>query len=286
MTSFALLLVLTAAVIHATWNLLAKRAGGGVAFVWLFTTLAAIIYTPLAIAFISFQQPEIGTTELGFILGSAIIHLGYFILLQQGYRTGDLSLVYPLARGTGPMLATLTAIIFLGERPTAIALVGIVLIAVGVLLLTGNPRQLKHTNALRSIGYALLTGILIATYTIWDKHAVSHLLIPPLLYDWSVNVSRAGLLLPIARHQWSEVRREWQTHRLEAVGIALLSPLSYILVLIALVFSPVSYIAPAREISILIGAVMGSHLLAEGEVRSRLTAASAMVIGVVMLAVG
>lgn len=286
MTSFALALILAAAVIHAGWNLLAKRAGGGVAFVWLFATLSTLVYAPFAIAIVIFQRPHIGATELLFIIGSATIHIGYFLLLQRGYRTGDLSLVYPLARGTGPMLSTLTAIVFLGERPTAIALTGAILIAVGVFLFTGNPRQLGNTGAVQAVTYALLTGVLIPSYTIWDKYAVSALLIPPVLYDWSCNLCRAGLLTPIALLKWSEVCREWNTHRPEALGVALLSPLSYILVLIALVFSPVSYIAPAREISILIGAVMGARLLAEGDTLRRLLAASVMVLGVVALAVG
>lgn len=286
MTGFALTLILIAAFVHATWNLLAKRAGGGVAFVWLFATLSVILYAPLAIAVIAFQRPHMGAIELLFILGSTIIHIGYFLLLQRGYRTGDLSLVYPLARGTGPLLATVAAIAFLGERPTAIALTGAVLVAIGIFGFIGDLRKLRNRNALQAIAYACLTGVLIAMYTLWDKYAVSVLLVPPLLYDWSSNLGRAGLLTPIALRQWAEVRWEWRTHRLEALGIALLSPLSYILVLIALVFSPVSYIAPTREISILIGTVMGTYFLREENVLRRLIAASGMVLGVVVLAIG
>lgn len=286
MTSFALALVLASAFIHATWNLLAKRAGGGAAFLWLFAALSALFYAPIVFAVIIFQQPHISAITLLFILGSAIIHIGYFLLLQRGYRTGDLSLVYPLARGTGPIISTTAAIVFLGERPTLIALSGAILIAIGVFLFTGSPRQLRNTGSYQAVAYALLTGILIAAYTLWDKYAVSVQLIPPLLFDWSCNLGRTALLTPFALLNWEDVCMEWRTHRFEAIGVALLSPLAYILVLTALVISPVSYVAPAREISILIGAVMGTRLLKEGSAPRRLVAASTMVLGVVALAVG
>ncbi|MEZ4570853.1 MAG: hypothetical protein R2849_11105 [Thermomicrobiales bacterium] len=109
-------MILAAAVGHATWNLLAKQAGGGAA-VWLFGMLAALIYAPLALVVIVFQRPEIGPSQLVFIAGSVLLHMAYFLLLQQGYRVGDLSVVYPLARGTGPMLSTIGAVLILGEQP-------------------------------------------------------------------------------------------------------------------------------------------------------------------------
>jgi drug/metabolite transporter (DMT)-like permease len=123
-------------------------------------------------------------------------------------------------------------------------------------------------------------------YTLWDKYAVSTLLIPPLLQDFCTTLGRVLLLGPIAFRKRVEVRQEWRIHRKEAIGVALLCPLSYIMVLTALVTTPVSYIAPAREVSILIGALMGSRLLAEGDAKRRLPAAAAIVVGVMALALG
>lgn len=286
MTGFALTLILLSALIHATWNLLAKRAGGGVPFTWLFSALTVIIYTPLAAAVLILQQPRLGLVELAFIGGSAILHIAYFLALQRGYRVGDLSLVYPLARGTGPVLSTAAAILFLGEHPGLVALTGAALVAVGVFILTGGSRLLGRGNARGAIRYGLLTGTLIAAYTLWDKHAVSVLLIPPIVFDYCSNVFRTAFLTPFALGRWSEVRQEWRTHRLEAVGVASLSSLSYILVLTAMVFTPVSHVAPAREISILIGTIMGARLLAEGAAARRVAATSAMIVGVVALALG
>lgn len=287
MTGLALALVLASAVIHASWNYLAKRiGGGGTSFIWLISALAAVIYAPVGIGVILLEKPQIGLTQLGVVAVSACMHLAYFILLTRGYRAGDLSLVYPLARGTGPMLSTVAAIFLLGERPSPIAVGGALLIGCGVMILTGDPRKFRESGNGAAITYALLTGLVIATYTIWDKQAVSVMLIPPLLFDWVSNLMRASLLAPYALRNRVTVAHHWREHRFEAVTIAVLSSLSYILVLTALRFSPVSYIAPTREISILIGAFLGARLLSEGEPLRRLAAASAMMIGVAALALG
>lgn len=286
MSATALLLVLAAASIHATWNLLLKRTGGGIAFVWLFGTAASLIYAPLALAIIVFQRPQLGWVELGFMAGSAIIHIGYYLALQRGYRTGDLSLVYPLARGTGPMLATIAAITFFGERPSPLALMGAAIIIASVFVLAGGGRGARLSANGDAVIAGVVTGVCIATYTLWDKHAVSALAIPPLVFDWGSSLSRVILLGPIALRQAAEVRTLWLTSWRVILAVGLLNPLSYILVLTALVTSPVSYIAPAREISILAGALLGARLLAEKDARRRLLAAGAMVLGVITLALG
>ncbi|MGE5843935.1 MAG: EamA family transporter, partial [Syntrophaceae bacterium] len=97
MTGLALALILAAAFIHASWNLLAKRVGGGAVFVWLFAALSAAIYLPIALGVYLWQSPHIGGIEALFLLGSAVLHLFYFLLLQRGYAHGDLSMVYPVA---------------------------------------------------------------------------------------------------------------------------------------------------------------------------------------------
>ncbi len=158
MTPVALTLVLLSAVAHAVWNLCAKRAGGGALFVWLFEALAALLYAPLALYVIVAQRPRLGMLGFAFLGGSTLLHLAYYLILQRGYSVGDLSLVYPLARGTGPMLSTAAAIAFLGERPTPLALAGAALIGVGVFVLTGGARTLGKAGARSAVLYALATG--------------------------------------------------------------------------------------------------------------------------------
>jgi len=282
-TVWALILILAAAFIHATWNLLAKRASGHATFTWLFAVVSAGIYAPIAILLIVVYDEPIGWTHLGFMAGSAVLHTAYFVLLNEGYRAGDLSLVYPLARGTGPLLSSIAAILFLGERPPPAALAGALLVVAGIVVLTVDPGRVRLIDARKPVLYALVTGIFIAGYTLWDKQAVSAFSISPLLLDWGANAGRALLLTPFAVKRWDRARAEWREHRREAFGVAILAPLSYILVLTALRFTPVSYVAPAREVSILIGTAMGARLLSEGGARRRLAAASMMLLGLVAL---
>lgn len=284
MTGLAMVLVLAAALVHATWNFWAKRAGGGAAFVWLFAVFSTLFYFPLILATIFIQQPQLGRLEWLFIGGSALIHLAYFLMLQQGYRVGDLSLVYPLARGTGPTLSTLAAIIWLGERPGLIALAGAVLIIGGMFILTGGTQAFRGVGLGKAVSFGLLTGIIIASYTLWDKYAVSVLLIPPLVMDYGTALGRVLLLAPFAYRHRDRIAEVWHNHRFEAIGVGLLSPLSYILVLTAMIFTPVSYVAPTREVSTLIVALMGAHLLQESHARRRLIAAGLIVGGIVALA--
>jgi drug/metabolite transporter (DMT)-like permease len=289
MTFLALTLILVAAFFHATWNLLAKRVGseaGTAVFVWLSGSLAVVLYAPLAVAVLVYGESRLGPPELLFMLGSGVLHLGYFLLLQRGYAVGDLSLVYPLARGTGPLLATAAAIAFFGERPSLLALCGMVLIVGGVFLLTRDPKDAQRGRPGSAVAYGLATGVFIAAYTLWDKHAVSALLVPPLLQDWASNLVRALLITPLAARRRGEVRALWRAHKAAVLGVAALAPLAYILVLTALVFTPVSYVAPVREVSILIATAMGAQLLVEGDARRRLLAAGAVVAGVVALALG
>jgi drug/metabolite transporter (DMT)-like permease len=286
MTGWALTLILVAAIIHATWNLLNKQASGHATFTWLVAVLSAVFYAPASITIIEVWQLRIDFVTVGMMAGSAALHTAYFLLLNQGYRVGDLSLVYPLARGTGPLLSSLAAIVILGERPSVIALGGGLLIIGGVIILTTNLSQLRQNRAQDAVIYALVTGLFIAAYTLWDKQAVSHFGIVPLVLDWGANVGRAVLLAPFAIKYSDQAIAEWREHKYEAIAIAVLIPLSYILVLTAMRFTPVSYVAPAREISILIGTAMGARLLAEGDTKRRLVAACAMVLGVVALAIG
>ncbi|MBM4260619.1 MAG: EamA family transporter [Deltaproteobacteria bacterium] len=286
MTLWALILILVAAFIHATWNLLNKQASGHATFTWIVAVASAVLYAPLTIGMIVVWEIEIGFMQIGLMAGSAALHTAYFLLLNQGYRVGDLSLVYPLARGTGPLLSSLAAIVFLGERPSWLAMLGTALILAGVALLSFSGANFRAQGSRRAIMYALITGLFIAAYTLWDKHAVSRFALSPLALDWGANLGRAIMLTPFAIHFWPQTKIEWREHRYEAISIAALIPLSYILVLTAMQFTPVSYVAPAREISILIGTIMGTRLLAEGDATRRLTAAGAMVLGLIFLAIG
>jgi drug/metabolite transporter (DMT)-like permease len=283
-----LALVILAAVAHAGWNVLAKTASGGATFVWLFSTAAVAIWLPVVVVALLVAPGSLGPEGVAFMAGSGALHALYFVLLQRGYREGDLSLVYPLARGTGPLLSTLAALVIFSERPSALALAGGTVIIFAVLSLAGAGRGTRSEagDRRRAVAFALFTGVAIASYTLWDKQAVGPLGIQPILYYWGTNVAETVLLTPFVVHRRDEVRRTWRAYRRQALGVAVLSPLAYILVLFALAHAPVSYVAPARELSILVGAVAGTTVLAEGHRRRRLAAAGAIFVGIVALALG
>ncbi len=286
MTALALVLVLTSAVLHATWNLVAKRSIAGQPFLFLAYLVGAAAYTPFAIALLVFGHPQLGWIALVFVAMAVVLQTVYFATLTAGYRVGDLSLVYPIARATGPLLATVGAIAIFGERPSLLAMGGALAIVAGALVLTGDPRSLRARGVGPAVGYALATGVVIALYTLWDKTAVAVVLIPPLLYDWMTIGGQAIAIAPVALQRRAEVRDVWTTQRGSVVFVGIVSRLSYLLMLFALTLSPVSYVAPARETGILFGTLLGARVLSEGEGPRRLIGASGMVLGIIALALG
>lgn len=287
MTLLALILILTAAFLHAGWNLLAKRVGGGALFVWLIGVMSSLIYAPFALGLAFWQTPHFSPALAACVVATACLHVGYFVSLQRGYASGDMSLVYPLARGTGPMLATLIAIALFGERPGALALAGAALIIASVFVISGGLTGLRGPRPpAPAVTYGLITGVFIAGYTLLDKYAMSSLLIAPLIYDWLSNLGRATLLTPYALRRRGEAVTLWRSHRTAIIGVAIMSPMAYILILTAMVFTPVSYVAPAREVSILIGVLMSAHLLSEGQIRTRAIVALVMLAGIALLVLG
>lgn len=288
MTLAALALVLVAAFIHATWNYAAKRSAGGLPFVWVSSVFALGLYAVGGLGYWLWQKPELPVRVWWVIAGSGALKTLYSLLLQRAYRSGDFSLVYPLTRGTAPLLATVGAILFFGERPTPLALAGGGIIIGCVFLLTGGPQLLKTDRAhlRQGIFYGLACATCVGLYTVWDQRAVAHLKLPPILYDGGTQLVLFLILTPFAWRRRDEVVAAWRDHRGNAAIVGLLSPVAYVLILYAMSFTPVSYIAPAREISIVIGAFFGAKLLNESDAPRRLLAAAGMAVGILALALG
>ena len=152
MTVTAIALILAAAVAHASWNLFSKQAStaGAGGFVWLMAVSATVGYGPLAAAVLILQRPHLTALNWTFMAGTGVLQAAYFLFLQNGYRLGDLSLVYPIGRGTGALLAALAGIILLGERPGPAGITGILLIVAGVVVL-GLPAQARRAPALHMV---------------------------------------------------------------------------------------------------------------------------------------
>jgi drug/metabolite transporter (DMT)-like permease len=280
----AILLILLSAGIHATWNLLAKRLPGGAEAAWLFTAVAVAVYTPFAAVVIAATGFRPHGEQWLFLLGTGVFQAIYFVVLRRGYAAGDLSVVYPLARGSGPLVAMLLAVVLVGERPTALTILGALTISLGTLVLS-LPLRGSGDHRL-AVAYGLVTGAIIGGYTVWDGYAVSELGIPALVLAWTADVGRAVWLAPVAARRRNRLRGLWDGHRREVVGIGMLSTGSYALVLLAMTLAPISSIAPAREISIVAGTLMGMVLLGEPGGARRLGSAIVITLGVGLIALG
>lgn len=288
MSAFALALILVAALIHAGWNVLAKKASGGAPFVWLYGAAAAVLYAPIAAWLLVRDAHTLTLGAWGLVTASAALHLLYALALQRGYQAADLTVVYPVARGTGPLLSTLGAIVLLGEAPGPLALAGAGAVVAGVFLIAGGPRMLaRHDPAVkRGVRYGLVTGAFIASYTVLDGYAVKTAGIAPLLLDYLGNVIRTVLLAPVVLSDRTGLRRQWRLNWKLSVAVGALAPLSYVLVLWAVQTTPVSHVAPAREVSMLMAALFGAKLLREKDSAARLFGAGLIALGVVALAIG
>jgi drug/metabolite transporter (DMT)-like permease len=284
MNPAAVALVVIAALAHAGWNLCAKRVpGGGAVFVWLYGSVAAAICVPLAVITVLVQH-QAPTPVWPLAVGvSGLLHLTYFVLLQRGYAVGDLSVVYPLARGSGPLLAVLAAVVLFGERPGVLPLVGAGVVVAGILVIGG----VGSAGITRSAGvlYALATGALIAGYTLWDAHAVTTFGVPPLVLLVGSVLCESALLTPLAVARRAQVNVLWRAHRPAVFAIGLLSPLAYVLVLFAFRLAPVSLVAPARELSIVFGGLAAWLVLGEPNPGRRLAGAIVVLAGVAAIAV-
>ncbi|GAA3472406.1 EamA family transporter [Nonomuraea roseola] len=279
MNPLALALVLVAAVSHAGWNLLSKQAAkaDAVVFLWLVAAASTVLWTPAAL--VSGAMPSWRAVPL--ICVSASLHLAYFVLLQRGYRHGDLSVVYPVARGTGPMLASAVAVLFLGEHPTHLGVAGILLVGIGVFLLSGG-----GAGDVKGLLFGLMTGLFIAGYTVWDAQMVKEFAVAPMALIYLGEMFRMLAITPfVGGGRRRLVAEVWREHWPRVLGAAVLVPLSYLLALFAFRLAPVSVVAPMREVSVLIAVVMGGRLLAEGDLRRRLLAAGVILGGMVAIAI-
>ena len=283
MPSIALAAVLLAAFTHALWYLAAKRAAGSRHFIWLYSVGSVLFYTPAVVWVIVSERPHFAAEHWLALCATGVLHLCYSLMLQAGYRASDLSLVYPLARGSGPLLSFFTAVLLLGEQITWLSVVGVILVVVGILLVAGLMRE-PHKAPRAGILYGLGTGIFIASYTINDGYAVKVLLISPFIVDYAGNMFRILVMTPSVLRDRPGVAKEAREFFVPAAVVSVLGPLGYILVLFAMKVAPISHVAPARELATLIGAYLGARLLKEKAAPSRIAGAACIVAGVVSLA--
>ncbi|MDD0839269.1 DMT family transporter [Curvibacter sp. HBC61] len=293
MSLLAFSLVLLAGLIHALWNIAAKKAGGDSRFAFFTSTLMMLVWAPLGLWLGWDAVPRWGALEWGLVTLSGVLHVVYYVILLRGYQRADLTVVYPLARGSGPLLSSLVALTLMGEQGSWAGVGGMVAVVSGVFLVAGGPGlwRASHDPARRQrvqlgVLYGLCTGVFIASYTVVDGYAVKVLLMSPVLVDYMGNFVRIALLAPGVWRDRPEALRLWRLQWRPALLVATISPVSYVLVLYAMQTAPLSHVAPAREVSMLFAALIGGHLLGEGDRVPRLLGALLIAAGVTLLGLG
>lgn len=281
MNAIALALVLFAAVLHASWNFVSKKSGGGSSFVLLYETFAFLIYMPL-LYLVDFKRLLSLPLELWLlIILSAVLHVIYTIVLQTGYRKADYSVVYPTARGTGPAFTVLVAVFLFGEKLAPLGFAGIVCVLLGIVLLAmpGKDKQLKSSLS-EGLFWGVLTGVFIASYSSLDGFAIQLIGLTPLMYYVPGMAVRLLLLGPgilskkSGRESFKEdIKKRWKYAH----------PASYLLVLFALLYAPLAYVAPTREVSMMLALFIGAKALHEKVTPLKTAGVLAMMTGVVLI---
>jgi drug/metabolite transporter (DMT)-like permease len=214
------------------------------------------------------------------------MHIAYQLVLQRGYAEGELNLVYPIARGTGPLLTFVVAVAVLGERPGLVGALGVLLVVAGVLLISYSPRSLHGPGARAGVVWGAVTGVTIAAYTLWDSRAVTDLDVPPVMYFVLGLLCQVPALTVMTGGRLRGLRQAWPALRNPALAVALLSPLAYILVLRAMQEAPVALVAAARESSIVVGALFGWLVLKEARPLHRLIGSTVVAAGIAAIVLG
>ena len=281
MRTDALLLVLAAAAIHASWNALTKRAQDQLAFLWSSVSLATVVLLPVGWAWL----PPDGVPRAAwpFLVASSAIHAVYFYVLGRAYGSGEFSLVYPIARGLGVALVPVAALFVLDERPSPLGALGVLLVVAGIVGInlgatTAGSRRLMSAGT----GWALVTGLSIAAYSLVDKAGVARL--HPVPYIAILGVGMSLLLVPALVRRRAALAREWRTNWRAILVASTLNLTSYLLVLFAFRLSKAGYVVAAREISIVLSVAIGRLWFGERRVGRRLAAATLVLAGVICVA--
>ena len=288
MDSLALTLILLSAVAHASWNFLVKRGTNQEVFIWWSQATIAVALLPVAV-FLAWRYPIVGP-GWRFVLGTIALHILYFVFLGRGYQKADLSVVYPIARGMGPALVPVLGVMVLGEMVSPLAVAGIVAVVMGIYAIYwwGQVSQILRDpfRLLKESGtrYALMTGLIIAVYSVWDKVGVRY--VSPFLYMYLMSLGTVLSLAPymLKAHGASVIQAEWRASAVSIIVVGLLTFLAYGLVLTAFQFSRVSYISPSREVGIVIGVLLGTLVLKEPFGRGRILGSVLIVLGLVFIA--
>ncbi len=285
MTGAALALVIGAAILHSAWNALTKRALDPLVFLWSSVSLATLLLGPLV--FWRLAAEGFPLAALPFVVATIALHALYFFALGRSYRSGEFSLVYPIARGLGVALVPVLALFLFDERLSPLGTAGVAGVVLGIVGLHLGPRSWSATTPRPGgVGagtwWALLTGLTVALYSLVDKAGVARL--HPVPYIGLLGLGSIVLLFPVVLARRGALSREWAANWRSILAASTMNLTAYLLVLFAFRLSKTGYVVAAREVSIVFSAIIGSLWLGEGRLGPRLAGAAVVLAGVVCVA--
>ena len=271
-------IVLVAAIAHASWNALVKGDDDRLVTLGAVNAARFVLCIPIVAVL-----PLPAAASWPYLVLSAILHVGYYVFLISAYRFGDLSKVYPLARGLSPLLVAAGAFAFAGERLSPIALVGVGVACAGIASLSAEGAAMRDGNQRRGIVFAAGTAVFIASYTVTDAmgarlsgHAVSYV-------AWLTIIDGLPMLIAAAVLRRAALTRHLADRAWKSVAGGALQLIAYGLVVWALVLAPMAAVSALRETSVLFAALIGVKLLGEPLGRRRIAAAALVAAGIVMI---
>jgi drug/metabolite transporter (DMT)-like permease len=287
MDSLAVVLVLISAASHAAWNFLAKGSRDKDSFMLLTNATSQITLLPVFIVLL--RDWRLPLEAVPFLVASALAEAVYFLALSRAYEAGDLSVVYPVAR-SAPLFVAVAGTLFLGDPLSASGLAGIMLVLAGVYILHLKSlrfdRLLEPLRSFRgpAFGFALIAAIGTTAYSLSDKAAVSR--VDPVLYNLWLELAITLVLLPLILHSrgWDNIRAEWRNGWTKISLAGALMRGGYLLVLVAMTLAPVGYLLAFRQVSVVIGALLGLALLGEGYGAPRILGSTTIFAGVYIIA--
>lgn len=277
-----LLLVLLAAVLHAGWNALIKAGGDHLVM----TTV--IMFVPIlpSIAILA-VQPAMAAAAWPYVMLSAVVHWGYFAVLIGAYRYGELSQVYPIARGAAPALVAFGAWVFAGEALTAIETLGALIVSAGIVSLAWRRRGGKvPTHEPKAIGFALLTGLTIAIYLLADGMGGRRSGDALVYISWLFVLQGLPLVAFTLWRRRGRLGESFQPYLKQGIFGGAIAGLSYGIAIWAMSVAPLAHVVAVRETSVLFGAILGAVVLKETFGRHRILASAVVVAGAVLLNMG
>lgn len=281
MFGVAVLLVLGSGFFHSVWNLYTKKSLNKNVFLWFCQLVAVVVFLPWTI--VAWDSSAVTWAGLGFILASMLLHGLYVVLLAAAYSAGDLSQVYPIMRGTSPLLVPLLAVTFLDERLTAVGWIGVAIIVAGIALVSNVRLGRGAGSSAKAPLLAFAVGVCIAIYIIVDKVALDY--VPAVVLNQATNVGNM-LLLSWATFRSGDIRRELKTNGKYMLLGGIIAPGGYLLFLFALSLAPVAQLAPMREIGTVFGTIMGIFLLKEAQGTRRIVTSVLITVGIILLGIG